>query len=327
MRASLVLLFAAACSGLPAPQAQRDAFFFAEQRAGRVGYIGWPPLQCQSDADCKAVNGSYCVNDPTKTAPFFCHESPVYVSSGLDKPVGVGMDSDTMQVFFTEDDQAGGDTYHPLSVAGVPGKRAVVLPKLLDPQGIDLDKTNRKVYYTEHHGGRIGVVDYDGKNQKVLHQWASTGGCGQGECPSDVKVDTGAGKIFAMVEGELSDHNLIVSMELDGSNVTTLADGVVRAYGLTLDKPGKRIFYISGGHGGFIGSMTYEGKQAGKVLDGLDWPYMLDLDPVAQRLVFSETGVGDGVISTVNTDGSNVTKTLTLGFAPMGVTFGKIPSY
>merc|ERR1712086_979683 len=83
----------------------RGALFFAEQRAGRVGYIGWPPIGCKTDTDCKAVNGSYCANDPTKTAPFFCHEGPVFITSGLDKPVGIGMDTNSMQVFYTEDDQ------------------------------------------------------------------------------------------------------------------------------------------------------------------------------------------------------------------------------
>jgi len=251
----------------------------------------------------------------------------VFVASGLDKPVGIGMDSNTMQVFYTEDDQAGGDTYHPLSVVGVSGSaKAAVLPKLLDPQGLDLDEENKKVYYTEHHGGRIGVADYDGKNQKVLHQWGNQTGCGDGTCPADVKVDVAAGKIFAMIEGELSDTNSIISMDMDGSNVVTLQDKVVRAYGLTLDKASKKIYYISGGHGGFIGNMTYEGKDAGQVLAGLDWPYMLDFDASQKLLVFSETGVGDGTISTVKTDGSDVTKTLTLGFAPMGVTFGTIPA-
>ena len=40
---------------------------------------------------------------------------------------------------------------------------------------------------------------------QVLHQWGNQTGCGDGTCPADVKVDVAAGKIFAMIEGELSD--------------------------------------------------------------------------------------------------------------------------
>merc|ERR1711959_553833 len=223
----------------------------------------------------------------------------------------------------TEDDQAGGDTYHPLSAVDVTGKKSrVVLPKLLDPQGIYADTATSKVYYTEHHGQRVGVVDMDGKNQKVLHQFSGS------DFPADVKVDNDAGKIF-VVEGALTTGQKLISFDLDGKNMQVLKDDIVQAYGLTLAKDLKKIFYINGGHGGFIGNMTYEGKDAGVLLDGLDYPYMLDYDPVQKLLVFSETGVGDGELKTVTPDyphdGSKVETSLTLGFAPMGVVFGKVP--
>merc|ERR1711959_423076 len=214
----------------------------------------------------------------------------------------------------TEDDQAGGDTYHPLSAVDVTGKKSrVVLPKLLDPQGIYADTTSNKIYYTEHHGQRVGVVDMDGKNQKVLHQFSGS------DFPADVKVDDAAGKIFVVVEGALTTGQKLISFDLDGKNMKVLKDDIVQAYGLTLAKDLKKIFYINGGHGGFIGNMTYEGADAGKVLDNLDYPYMLDYDPVQKLLVFSETGVGDGALKTVTPNGLKVEKSLSLGFAPMGV--------
>ena len=67
-------------------------------------------------------------------------------------------------------DQSSGDTQWPLSVINIDGtNKSVVLPKLLDPQGLDCDTKAKKVYYTEHHGQRVGVVNYDGTGQKVLH--------------------------------------------------------------------------------------------------------------------------------------------------------------
>jgi len=163
-----------------------------------------------------------------------------------------------------------------------------VLPKLLDPQGMDAIGSAKKVYYTEHHGQRVGVVDFDGSNQKVLHTFSGS------DFPTDVKVDYGAGKIFVVVEGALTTGQKLISFDLDGKNMKVLKDDIVQAYGLTLAKDLKKIFYINGGHGGFIGNTTYEGKDAGVLLDGLDYPYMLDYDPVQKLLVFSETGVGDG---------------------------------
>merc|ERR1711988_1050941 len=188
-----------------------------------------------------------------------------------------------------------------------------------DPQGIFADSATKKVYYTEHHGQRIGVVDMDGKNQKVLHTF------GGSDYPADIKVDDAAGKIFVVVEGKLTTGNKLVSFDLDGSNMKVLKADIVQAYGLTLAKDLKKIFYINGGHGGFIGNMTYEGADQGVVLDGLDYPYMMDYDPVQKLLVFSETGVGDGSLKTMTPDGLHVEKSLTLGFAPMGVVFGEVP--
>jgi len=301
-------------------ESTRDALFFCEQRAGRVGYIGWPPIGCTTDADCKGINGSYCVNDPTKKAPYVCHEPEVFVTKGLDKPVGIAVDSATQQIFYNQDDQASGDTYWPLSQISVDGtKKSTVINKLLDPQGLAVDTEAKEVYYVEHHGQRVGKVDYDGKNQKVLHQF------GGNDYPSDVKVDAKNNKIFALVEGLLSTGHKLVSMDLEGKNVTVLKSDIVRSYGLTLDTANKVVYYINGGHGGFIGNVSYDGQDAGTVLDGLDWPYMLDYDPVRELLVFSTTGVGDGVISTCKTNGENVQKTVELSFAPMGVVFGKVP--
>merc|ERR1712216_46637 len=313
------LLIVAPCV-FSAPVATRRALFFAEQRAGRVGYILWPPVPCTTNDDCKNIVGSYCMNDKTKTAPYSCYAPPTYVAKGLAKPTGLAVDSTNSEVFFTEDDQTSGDKYHPLSEVkmGGTGKRSV-LPKLLDPQGIAVDVANEKVYYTEHHGQRVGVVNYDGSSQKVLHQFDGT------DYPADVKFDTKNNKVFTLVGGTSSTDNKLVSMDLDGSNVQVLKNDIVRAYGLTLDVENKKIYYINGGHGGFIGNVTYDGKDSGVVLDGLDWPYMLDYDAPRQLLVYSTTGVGDGVIRTVSTDGLKQNVTLTLGFAPMGVGFGLVP--
>merc|ERR1712086_1034627 len=66
-----------------APVASRRAIFFEEQRAGKVEYTNWPPVACKADGDCVGLNASYCMNDKTKTAPFFCHTPLLTLTSGL----------------------------------------------------------------------------------------------------------------------------------------------------------------------------------------------------------------------------------------------------
>jgi len=328
LRFTAALVLATLCAhALPTSEEKtRGAFFFCEQRAGRVGYIGWPPIGCTTDADCATsstgVNGSYCMNDKSKTAPFFCHEPEVFIKSGLDKPVGIAVDTETMQVFYNQDDQTTPNTSWPLSTINVDGTgERTVLPALVDPQGLDVSPSTKKIYYTEHHAKRVGVVDYDGSNSKTLLQFKDS----DNAFPSDVKFDATNEKVFFMVEQDVTTGGQIMYMNADGTNVTSLLGDITRAYGLTLDVAHKKVYYISGGHGGFIGYISYDGKEHGKVLDLLEWPYMLDYDPSSNLLVFSTTGVGDGVIRTVTPDGLNVTETLALGFAPMGVTFGKVP--
>merc|ERR1712086_29532 len=205
-----------------APVASRRAIFFEEQRAGKVEYTNWPPVACKADGDCVGLNASYCMNDKTKTAPFFCHTPLLTLTSGLARPTGLCVDSDVQKVFFTEDDQQSGDTEWPLSVINVDGtgKKSVV-PKLLDPQGLGCDS--------------------------------------------------------------------------------------------------KTLYYVQGGHGGFIGSVSYDGKLNKNVLEGLDYPYGVAVDQENKRIVFTTSGVGDGVVTTMKFDGSDVQHVANFGFAPMGV--------
>jgi DNA-binding beta-propeller fold protein YncE len=255
---------------------------------------------------------------PGKEVPCFCHEPVEWLQTGLAKPTGLTVDVNSQQVFFAEDDQSSGDTYWPLRAIDVDKKnKHNVIDKLLDPQGMDAQKG--KVYYTEHHGQRVGVVDFDGKNQKVLHTFSGS------DYPADVKVDVDAGKVFVTVGGALTTGQKLVSMDLDGSNFAVLHKDLIKTFGLTLVKETKEIYLVQGGHGGHIAKMNYQGQDMKQVLGGLEYPYMLAYDPDSKKLVFSEAGVGDGSLKITNLDGTDVKKSYTLGFAPMGVNFGEVP--
>ena len=89
--------------------------------------------------------------------------------------------------------------------------------------------------------------------------------------------------------------------------------------------PVQTLYYVQGGHGGFIGSVSYDGKLNKNVLEGLDYPYGVAVDQENKRIVFTTSGVGDGGFTTMKFDGSDVQHVANFGFAPMGVGFGVIP--
>merc|ERR1711865_622618 len=114
-----------------APVASRRAIFFEEQRAGKVEYTNWPPVACKADGDCVGLNASYCMNDKTKTAPFFCHTPLLTLTSGLART----------------------------------GKKSVV-PKLLDPQGLAVDQENKRIVFTTSGvgDGVVTTMKFDGSD-------------------------------------------------------------------------------------------------------------------------------------------------------------------
>merc|ERR1712086_842477 len=198
--------------------------------------------------------------------------------------------------------------------------------------------SRRAIFFEEQRAGKVEYTNWppvackaDGDcvglnasycmgNQTVLHTFT-----GDINFPSAVVVDNENGYIFVQVEGSLSTGGQLWRIGLDGSNPTNILKDIVRAYGVAADIATKTLYYVQGGHGGFIGSVSYDGKLNKNVLEGLDYPYGVAVDQENKRIVFTTSGVGDGVVTTMKFDGSDVQHVANFGFAPMGVSFGVIP--
>jgi len=277
-----------------------DSMFFVEQRGeGRVGYVGY---------DCRARGTTALVNNEYK-------------------PVGVAVDSNTKQVFWSNDMNAKPfDSW--LSQIGFEGVHSnVFLNDLYDPQGMEADQSAKKLYFTEHQGSKLHRANYDGSEVETLHQFDTTS-----EFPADVALDVDRQLAFVAVQSrpEVLEGKLAV-MAFNGSNYRVLAENLAQNYGLCVDTLARHVYYIQGGHGGSISCYPYGDAPCpaagGTVVSGLEYPYMCAVDNTYAKyggpttIIFSEANV-PGSVFAMNSDGSNKRLINTELNAPMGVKLG-----
>lgn len=280
-----------------------DTIFSVEQRsAGRISSYGF---------DCRAKGTSH-------------------ITSNQEKPVGLAVDSNTKQLFWSNDENYPFD--QPTSWASYMSFDGTALNEwthnLIDPQGMDVDPTTRKIYYTEHQGNRLSVANYDGTGATAL---LSRPGDVNFQ-PSDVAVDEVNGFLFLATEGADYLNGTVYQLDMNGNVVSVLARNTIQNYGLCVDKVQKHVYYVQGGHGGQINCVAYGSTPCvNAVLASiLEYPYMCDVDTVwaayggPTRVVFSQANL-PGQIFYVDTDGSELQKLNTVSAdldAPMGVKFG-----
>jgi uncharacterized surface protein with fasciclin (FAS1) repeats len=280
-----------------------DELFWVEQRgSSRVGYSGY---------DCRAKGQTQLSVDEVK-------------------PVGIAVDSNTQQVFWSNDENhKPSDSW--LSTVKFNGEGLnKFVPDMYDPQGMDVDTAQRKLYFTQHQGNTVNRVNYDGTDIELVWQ-----GRTDADYPADVAVDHEAGLVFATVQSVPSIINGSVWVQnLDGTGHRVLATNLTMNYGLCVDRYARHLYYIVGGHGGKIFCHAYgstpcnttDGKD-GMVIDNLEYPYMCVVDNLyapyggPTRVVFSEPNVPGSVYS-VDNDGSNVVLLASDLDAPMGLKLG-----
>jgi len=279
-------------------------FFWAEQRgAGRVGFDGW---------DCRAKGSTL-------------------LSQAEEKPVGLAVDSDLQLVFWSNDMNAQPkDSWISASYFNSSGGVTQILTSLYYPQGMDTDKVNKKLYFTEHQGNTVKRANYDGSVVELIYQ-----GRFNQDFPADVVVDPEVGLVFITIQSIPTILNGSLQVcNLDGTNLQTWETGLIQNYGLCLDKYAKHVYYIQGGNGGSISCRAYGSTpcntangQNGPILTQLQYPYMCDIDNLfapyggPTQIVFSEPNVPGSIYSAYN-NGSNVQLVVSDMNAPMGVKLG-----
>ena len=144
-----------------------DEVFWVEQRgAGRAGFSGY---------DCRA-------------------KGYTTLTQGEEKPVGVAVDSEAQLMFWSNDQD-----YKPYdswltSVYFNGTNLSKFVTNMYDPQGLDTDTVNKKLYIAQHKGNTISRVSYDGSSIETVKKFDSD------SQPADVAVDPNAKMVFVTVQ-------------------------------------------------------------------------------------------------------------------------------
>jgi hypothetical protein len=265
------------------------------------------------------------------------------------KPVGLSVDrqyEETKYVMWSND-----QNYQPydswIAVKNVQDNTTqLIFPsKLYDPQGLVIDDVypNPHVYFTEHLGNRVSRAsplipapgDHLSRDPVIAFNTSLY--------PADVKVDMKEGLVFVAVENGPNDPGccgFIMSMNISDApivpnptthqleNVRILKDGLAHPYGMCIDQTNQHLFYIVGGHGGYIGCYAYGSTPCmkEKVYDTLEYPYMCAVEALyaeygGPSLLAYTTASIPGEVYLGDTNGSAVTLIQENIKAPMGLSF------
>lgn len=184
---------------------------------------------------------------------------------------------------------------------------AKIAEKVVDPQGMDIDPTHADhLYWGEHLGSAVRRLalntttenEEDELKPELVFSFASL--TNQSFQPADVGVDITANKLVITAENNddrLNGHLWIVDDFVNAtlnerlSKARVLRSGLIKNYGLCLDRDYERIYYVQGGNDGYIACVHYNGSNCStpvnnalqSLASGLAWPYMCDTDSTYRK--------------------------------------------
>lgn len=148
--------------------------------------------------------------------------------SGLDSPNGVKIDYQENQIYF---DTSNGIQRADLDVTDISQKEDFVTGQANDPDGLDIDLTNRKLYWINYNGG-VWSKNLDGTGEMEIIPAV--------EGASIIVV----GNRIYYDEYVASGDVRIKSANLDGTDITTIAVGITRVvYGLAFDAKEQKLYW------------------------------------------------------------------------------------
>lgn len=153
-------------------------------------------------------------------------------------------------------------------------------------------------------------VDLDHPNVEEIVWYKNVGGGG----PVNLFVDSKSSKLY-WAEGHGGHPNgRIVRSNLDGKQLTSLVDGLLKPRDLVVDTAHNRMFWLEGVKRHALKTAELTGKGTKTVLDGLRSPFGLALDTVQGDLYFWDE---PGRIISVKTDGTDEQKVVGTDRDPM----------
>lgn len=287
---------------VPASLFPNDFLFWVEQRGEeRTGYSGF---------DCRAKGTNI-------------------VAFQTEKPVGLAVDSNTKQMFWSNDQNAKPYDSWATSISFDGANKDVFLNGLYDPQGMDTDTVAKKLYFTEHQGCKVHRCNYDGSDVETLHEFEPPNTW----FPADVAVDPERQLVFMTVQSKPTLlQGKIAVMYYNGTGYKDLVTGLHKNFGICVDTFNKHVYYTQGGHGGTLNCYAYGSTPCVKgstLLNNLQYAYMCDVDSLfapyggPSTIVYSEASI-PGSVYRVDNDGTNGATVVANLSAPMGVKLGTI---
>ena len=166
------------------------------------------------------------------------------------------------------------------------------------PDGIALDASGGKVYWTDRRGLKIRRANLDGSQ---IEDIVTTGL----KTPIEIAVDVSAGKMYWIDFGT----GKVQRANLDGSQIEDIITGVLYTHALALDVSGGKVYW-GGMTKGEIRRANLDGSQVEYLIAGLSGIHGLALDVSAGKMYWVSQNAG--AIYRANLDGSQ-TETLVTG--------------
>jgi DNA-binding beta-propeller fold protein YncE len=206
---------------------------------------------------------------------------------------------------------------------------------IVEPDGIEADLENRKIYWTDMGegaaienstslgSGRIVRADLDGTNIEVIVPRGIT------TTPKQLALDVGGGKVYWSDRGDVANEVVspkIMRANLDGSGVETLvSDDLISPVGMVLDTANGKM-YFTDRFANNIKRANLDGSDVEIVVKDTEYPVDLLID-FETRLIYWTTRDPGGVLR-ADMDGSEIDgKTLTpivTGLSiPIGITMDR----
>ena len=210
-------------------------------------------------------------------------------SSGETKPVGLSVSSTSNKLFWTNDydypSASKSSWVSSLPFVGTDPSKKVnatkILENVIDPQGLDVVDELDSIFFASHLGN---AVLRSFKNGSKLTTVVEKKGDLNFQ-PADVAVDYSEDLIAVTVEDKQQVNGSLWTFAMNGSNAKVLKTGLIRNFGLCMDREAKKIYYVQGGNDGSISCVRYNGTscEKEKIATGLLWPYMCDVDNAFSR--------------------------------------------
>ena len=235
--------------------------------------------------------------------------------SGLGGPLSIALDLVSGKIYWTDQNWnpfTGAVTASKIRRANLNGSNVQdLISGLGTAEGIALDTSMGKVYWTDSEMGKIQRANLNGSNVQDLVNGAGT--------PSDIALDTAGGKMYwADYEGKQ-----ISRANLNGSNVETLVTGLAGPSDIVLDTARRKMYWADQEWNPAAGSITdskiqranLDGSNVQEVLTNFGEPVDIALGAVQT----SSTGIsGNRSASDVNADGKVNNTDLTLVALALG---------